>query len=256
MTNNPGTVVPSDQAKAELAPTGVLRAGINMGNALLVTGGTADGDPDGVSPDMARAIAARLGVPLTLVPFDSPAALGDAVDENVWDIALIGAEPQRAEKIEFTAAYVEIEATYLVPAGSPIRTIAEVDRPGVRIAVSGRSAYGLWLDRNIKHATLVRADSPVAATRQFIADNLDALAALRPAAIEDAQRIPGARVLDGQFAAVQQAVGTARARRAGAAFVRAFVEEAKASGLVASLIAKHQVEGRLSVAPADSAGRA
>ena len=149
----------SDQARAELAPSGVLRAGINMANALLVTGRTADGDPDGVSPDMARAIAERLGVPLKLVPFNSPGELGDAVGANVWDIGLIGAEPQRAEKIEFTAAYAEIEATYLVPAGSSITTIEEVDRPGVRIATPGRSAYGLWLDRNIEHATLVRAGS-------------------------------------------------------------------------------------------------
>ena len=249
MQNNLERVAVSDQARAELAPTGVLRAGINMGNALLVTGRTEDGDPDGVSPDMARAIAARLGVPLQLVPFASPAALGDAVDANVWDIALIGAEPQRAERIAFTPAYVEIEATYMVPAGSPLETIADVDQPGVRIAVSGRSAYGLWLDLNIKHATLIRAENPDAATRQFVADGLDALAGLRPAVIEDARNIPGARVLDGQFAAVQQAVGTGKANGAGAAFLRAFVEEAKASGFVAGLIAKHHVEGRLSVAP-------
>ncbi|MDA0366264.1 MAG: transporter substrate-binding domain-containing protein [Chloroflexi bacterium] len=239
----------SDQAITELAPTGVLRAGINMGNFLLVTGRTPDGDPDGVSPDMARAIATRLGVPLQLVPFKSPGELGDAVGSNVWDIGLIGAEPQRAEKIEFTAAYAEIEATYLVPAGSPIQTIAEVDRPGVRIAVSARSAYGLWLDRNIKHATLVHPESGIGAFEQFVADKLDAYAGLRPALIEDVVKLPGARVLDGQFATVQQAVGTAKANRAGAAFLRNFVEEAKASGLIASLIAKHNVEGRLSAAP-------
>lgn len=239
----------SDQAKAELAPTGVLRAGINMGNSLLVTGRTPDGDPDGVSPDMARAIAARLGVPLKLVPFKSPGELGDAVGANVWDIGLIGAEPQRAEKIEFTAAYVEIEATYLVPAGSSIQAIAEVDRSGVRIAVAGRSAYGLWLDRNIRHATLVRSDSGEGAFNQFVADKLEALAGLRPGLIGDLPRLPGARILDGRFATVQQAVGTARANSAGVAFLRSFVEEAKASGLVASLIARHEVEGRLSVAP-------
>ena len=239
----------SDQAKAELAPTGVLRAGINLGNFLLVTARSPDGDPDGVSPDLARAIAARLGVPLKLVPFKSAGELGDAVGTNVWDICLIGAEPQRAEKIEFTAAYAEIEATYLVPAGSAIKTIAEVDRPGVRIAVSGRSAYGLWLDRNIEHATLVRSDSGEGVFNQFVADKLDALAGLRPGLIENAQKLPGARVLDGQFAAVQQAVGTAKTNGAGAAFLRSFVEEAKASGLVPSLIAKHKVEGRLSAAP-------
>ena len=238
----------SEQARAELAPSGVLRAGINMANALLVTGRTADGDPDGVSPDMARAIAERLGVPLKLVPFDSPGELGDTVGANVWDIGLIGAEPQRAEKIEFTAAYAEIEATYLVPAGSSITTIEEVDRPGVRIATPGRSAYGLWLDRNIEHATLVRAESGGDALSQFVADKLDVLAGLRSGLAELAGELPGARILDGRFATVQQAVGTAKANRAGAAFLRSFVEEARASGLVTTLIAKHKVEGRLRAA--------
>ena len=165
---------------AELAPTGVLRAGINMSNFLLVTGKSATGDPQGVSPDMAAEIARRLGVPLKLVPFKSPGELADVAGKDAWDIGLIGAEPQRAETIAFTPAYVEIEATYLVPAGSPIKSIAEVDRPGVRIAVTGRSAYGLWLDRNIKNAELVRSDTLDTALDQFVRDKLDALAGLRP----------------------------------------------------------------------------
>src|SRR5215469_5419718 len=148
----------SDKARAELAPTGILRAGINLSNFLLVTGRGANGDPEGVAPDMAAEIAKSLGVPVRLVPFESPGKLGDAVGTNVWDIGLIGAEPQRAEKISFTAAYVEIEATYLVPAGSKLRTIADVDASGVRIAVTARSAYGLWLERNIKQARLVRSE--------------------------------------------------------------------------------------------------
>ena len=238
----------SDQARAELAPGGVLRAGINMANALLVTGRSVDGDPDGVAPDMARAIAERLGVPLRLVPFDSPGELADAAGDDVWDIGLIGAEPQRAERIEFTAAYAEIEATYLVPVGSSITTIEEVDRPGVRIAAPGRSAYGLWLDRNIEHATLVRSGSGPEAFAQFVAKQLDVLAGLRSGLVELAEELPGARILAGRFATVQQAVGTTKANRAGAAFLRSFVEEARASGLVTALIAKHNVEGRLSAA--------
>lgn len=249
MPNDVPHVAVTDLARAELAPTGVLRAGINMSNFLLVTGRTPEGDPDGVSPDMARAIAAQLGVPLTLVPFPSPGELADAVGSGAWDIGLIGAEPQRAEKIEFTSAYAEIEATYLVPAGSPIATIDEVDRAGVRIAVLGRSAYGLWLDRNIEHATLVRGDNAGSVFDQFVAEQMEVMAGLRPGLLGDAKKLPGARVLDGKFAAVQQAVGTAKANAAGAAFLRQFVEEAKASGFVASLIAKHQVEGRLAVAP-------
>ncbi|MDX1435122.1 MAG: transporter substrate-binding domain-containing protein, partial [Gammaproteobacteria bacterium] len=146
-----------DKARAELAPTGVLRAGINMSNFLLVTGKTPEGDPEGVSPDIARAVAERLGVPLQLVPFKSPGELADAAVEDAWDIGNIGAEPERAKHIAFSPAYVEIEATYLVPAGSPIQRVDEVDREGVRIAVSARSAYQLWLSDNIRHAELVMA---------------------------------------------------------------------------------------------------
>jgi polar amino acid transport system substrate-binding protein len=233
---------------AELAPHGVLRAGINMSNFLLVTGRSAAGDPEGVSPSMARAIADRLGVPIKYVPFPKPGELADAVDSDAWDIGLIGAEPARAEKIAFTAAYAEIEATYLVPAGSAIASIAEVDRPGTRIAVSARSAYDLWLERNIKHATLVRSDGLAGAVEKFQRDGLEALAGLRPALLSDVQKIPGARILDGQFTAVQQAIGTPRKNVEGAKFLRAFVEEAKASGLVAGFIERHKVKG-LSVAP-------
>lgn len=239
----------SDQARAELAPTGVLRAGINMSNFLLVTGQSAAGDPQGVSPSMAAEVAKRLGVELQLVPFKNPGELADAVRDDVWDIGLIGAEPERAKTIDFTAAYVEIESTYLVPAGSPIRSIAEVDRAGVRIAVAARSAYELWLSDNIKHAELVMAQGLDGSFDLFVEHKLDALAGLRPRLNTDLQRLPGARILDGQFSAVQQAIGTKRDRPAGAAFLREFVEEAKASGLVAGFIEQHDVVGRLTVAP-------
>jgi polar amino acid transport system substrate-binding protein len=236
---------------SELAPTGVLRAAINMGNFLLVTGKSATGDPEGVSPDMARAIAERLGVPVAYVPYARPGELADAAGSGVWDIGLIGAEPQRAEKIAFTPAYVEIEATYLVPAGSPLTAIAEVDRPGNRIAVTARSAYDLWLDRNIKHAELVRSEGGGdVCFRQFVDDKMEALAGLRPGLLAYRDKLPGSRILEGQFTAVQQAVGTARTNMAGAAFLHDFVEEAKKSGLVARLIERHGVVGRLSVAPA------
>jgi polar amino acid transport system substrate-binding protein len=240
----------SQSIVSELAPHGVLRAAINMGNFLLVTSRTPSGDPAGVSPDMASAIAERLGVPVKYVPYARPGELADAAGSDAWDIGLIGAEPARAEKIAFTAAYVEIEATYLVPAGSSLRTIDEVDRPGVRIAVSARSAYDLWLERNIKHATLVRSDGLNSAVELFVRDKLDALAGLRPGLLGDIEKMPGARILDGQFTAVQQAIGTPKSNPAGAAFLSNFVEEAKKSGLVASLIEKHGVVGRLSVAPA------
>jgi polar amino acid transport system substrate-binding protein len=239
----------SPEILAQLAPSGVLKAGINMSNFLLVSGRAPNGDPEGVSPGMARAIAERLEVPVQYVPYPNPGALADAADSGAWDIGLIGAEPQRAQKIAFTAAYAEIEATYLVPAGSPIVTIAEVDRPGVRISVSARSAYDLWLERNIHHATLVRSEGLDASFTRFVDEKLDVLAGLRPRLLQDTETLPGSRILEGQFTAVQQAVGTARRHAEAAAFLRDFVEEAKRSGLVASLIAQHKVRG-LSVAPA------
>lgn len=239
----------SPEIIAQLAPRGLLRAGINLSNFLLVTGRDAHGNPEGVSPDMARAVAERLGVAVRLVPYASPGLLADAVGTDSWDIGLVGAEPQRAEKIAFSAAYAEIEATYLVPAGSPIATIADVDRPGVRIASTARAAYDLWLERNIAQATLLRVEGLDGALNLFTEQKLEALAGLRPRLLKDVETLPGARILDGQFSAVQQAIGTARANAAAAAFLRDFVEEAKASGLVARLIAKHGVRG-LSVAPA------
>jgi polar amino acid transport system substrate-binding protein len=237
-----------EQVVKELAPTGKLRAGINMSNFLLVTGKAANGDPQGVSPDMAAEVARRLGVPLQLVPFPSPGQLADAVDDDVWDIGNIGAEPQRAEKIAFTAAYCEIEATYLVPAGSPIQSIDDVDKPGVKISVTGRSAYGLWLENSIKQAELVRTDTLDSSFETFVDQKLDVLAGLKPRLLTDIEKLPGARILDGKFSAVQQAIGTPRKNAAAAKWLADFVEEAKASGLVQSFIEKHNVKG-LSVAP-------
>ena len=166
--------MPQEQLLSELAPTGVLRAAINMGNFLLVTGRTPSGDPEGVAPDMAREIASRLGVPVAYRPYARPGELADAAGTGVWDIGLIGAEPQRAEKIAFSPAYVEIEATYLVPAGSPVNSIAEIDRAGMRIAVTARSAYDLWLERNIKNAQLVRSEGGDATFEQFVAEDVGA----------------------------------------------------------------------------------
>ncbi|MFY0614979.1 MAG: transporter substrate-binding domain-containing protein [Hyphomicrobiaceae bacterium] len=239
----------NEQVKAELTPTGKLRAAINMSNFLLVTGKADNGDPTGVSPEMAAEVARRLGVPLELIPYPNPGALGDDADSGNWDIGNIGAEPQRAEKIAFSAAYCEIEATYLVPAGSSIKTIADVDKPGVRISVTGRAAYGLWLQNNIKQAELVKTDSLDSAYETFVSDKLEVLAGLRPRLISDVEKLPGARILDGQFSAVQQAVGTPKKNSEAAKWLAAFVEEAKASGMVAGFIAKHNVVG-LSVAPA------
>lgn len=239
---------PSPAAVAALAPTGTLRAAINLSNFLLVTGRGADGNPEGVSPDMARELARRLGVGLELLRYKTPGEIADEADSGAWDVGNIGAEPARATSIAFTAAYCEIEATYLVPPGSEVRTVEEVDRPGMRIASASRSAYDLWLVRNIEHAELVQVAGLDGSFEAFVSQGLDALAGLRPRLLTDVERLPGARLLDGRFTAVQQAMGTPRSRDgAGFDYLSTFVEDAKASGFVAGLIDKHGVEG-LSVA--------
>jgi polar amino acid transport system substrate-binding protein len=242
-----GAIMTSDVI-SELSKPGTLRAGINLGNVLLVTGKSAAGDPEGVAPDIARAVAERLGVSVEYVPYATPGEVADAAGHDEWDIALIGAEPQRARHIAFSPAYVEIEATYLVAEGSPFRSAAEVDRAGVRIAVSARSAYDLYLERNLADAELCRAKGIAGALERYRGEGLDALAGLRPALIETARDVPGSRVLDGSFTTVQQAIGTPLANTATAAFLKRFVAEACAGGLVARAIRRHGVAGKLLVA--------
>lgn len=243
MTSMVNTETASPEIVRLLAPSGVLRAGINLSNFLLVSSRTQDGEPAGVSPDMARAFAEKLGVALRYVTYASPGLLADAAARDEWDIALIGAEPQRAEVIAFTPAYAEIEATYLVPPGSALEAIAEVDQPGRRIAVTDRTAYGLWLDRNIKHAELVRAKTFEDAVSVFLEQKLDALAGLRPRLFDDVAAIPGSRMLPGRYMAVQQAMGTPRRNEAALQEMTRFVAAEILSGRVADLIARHSVSG-------------
>ena len=249
MLTSPAMTTPlTPAAKSELTPTGKLRVGLNHGNFLLVTPGSSATDPKGVAPDVARELAKRLGVPVEFSKFDTAGKLGDAVREGVWDVAFLGAEPQRAAEIAFTAAYLEIPATYLVPAGSTIRSVAEVDREGVRIAVADKSAYELWLSRNIKHAKLLKTQGIDASFDLFVKEKLEALSGLRPRLISDVKKLPGARILDGVFTAVQQAVGTAKKNTAAAAYLAGFVEDVKASGFVAEAITRNKSEG-VNVAP-------
>ncbi|MEO9339657.1 transporter substrate-binding domain-containing protein [Mesorhizobium sp. SB112] len=235
----------SETAKTELTPTGFLRAGINLGNGLLVSGRDADGAPFGVAPDVAREVAKALGVEVKLVPFDTPFALANAAEDDVWDIGLIGAEPERARTIQFTDAYVEIEAGYLVPAVSTISAVGEVDRPGNRIAVSAKSAYDLWLDRNIQHAELVRTKPGEKPLDLFRDQGLEVLAGLRSDHLRIAQEFPGSRVLDGHFTTVQQAIGVRHGKVAAAEFLAKFVADAKSSGLIQQIVSNHGMSDRL-----------
>jgi polar amino acid transport system substrate-binding protein len=238
----------SPAARADLTPTGKLRVGINLGNFLLTAKDPVTGESRGIAVDLGRELGGRLGVPVEIVGYPTPGELADAAASGAWDVGFLGAEPHRAKEIIFTAAYVEIEATYLVRPGSSLRAISEVDRAGVRIAVPEKSAYELYLSRTLKHAELARTKGGDAAFKLFVGDKLDALAGLKPRLVKDREKLPGSRILDGRFTAVQQAIGIPKGRDAGANYLRAFVEDIKASGLVARTIDENGVRG-LSVAP-------
>jgi polar amino acid transport system substrate-binding protein len=233
-------------AVADLAPTGKLRAAINFGNPILATRDAATGEPRGVSVDLSRELARRLGVPVELVTFDAAGKVVAAVGQ--WDVAYVAIDPARAGELSFTAPYVVIEGAYLVPNASPIKANAEVDRAGTRIAVGQGSAYDLFLTREVKQATLVRAPTSQAVTDMMVAQRLEVAAGVKQQLEADARRVPGVRLLDGRFMVINQAMGMPQGRAAGAEYLRAFVEEMKASGFVAQSLARNKIEGA-AVAP-------
>jgi polar amino acid transport system substrate-binding protein len=238
----------SPSARAELAPTGTLRAGINYGNVILAQKDPVTGESRGVAIDLTRELGRRLGVPVELVAYQSIGTMVDGAKAGAWDIAFLGSDPARAAEIAFTAAYVELEATYLVRAGSPLRAAADADREGVRVAAPARANYELFLSRSLTRAQLVRTQDAAAAFDLLASGEVEALAGLTQALVGLNAKLPGSRLLDGRFMAVQQSIGTPKGRDAGAQYLRGFVEEAKASGLVARAIEKTGARG-VSVAP-------
>ena len=235
------------EARAELVPTGKLRAGIYFQNTLLTTLGP-NGEQGGVAVELMRELARRLGVPLEIASYKSAGAMADAVKTGNWDVAVLADEPQRAKEIAFAGPLTEIEATYLVPSGSTLRSVGDVDRPGVRIVVGANSANDLYLRRTIKQATLLPIAGNANAAKHFAAEKIEALAGLKPQLLSVATQMPGSRVLTGNYSVVRHTAGTIPGRNAGLAYLRAFVEDVKASGLVAQWIEKSGVKG-LSVAP-------
>lgn len=238
-----------EEAKLELAPGGKLRIGINHSNFLLVNPGSPQGAPRGIAPDLGAELARRLGLPFEYVSFDGAGKLADAVKDAAVDVGFIGNEPQRAEVIAFSPPYLELPVTYLVPAGSSIRSLGDIDREGVRVSVSARSAYDLFLSRHLKRATLIRSEGIPASVKTFVGQKLDALAGLKPGLMEEAKKLPGAHVLEGQVTSVLQSVGVPKKRAAAARLVHDFVEAVKAEGAVARAVEKHGVRG-VNVAPA------
>jgi polar amino acid transport system substrate-binding protein len=229
----------SDVVRKELAPTGTLRAAINYNNPLLARRDAATGELSGLAVDLSRELARRVGVPLELIPYDAAGKITGTAKNNVWDIGYLAIDPLRAKDIDFTAAHVELEGTYMVPAGSPLLRIEDVDRDGVRIAVTANSAYDLFLSRELKHAQIVRADNTPKSVELMLGQKLDAVAAVKTALVAEARRQPGSRVLSGHFMTIPQAAGVPKGRPAAARYVGEFIEEMKASGFVASSLKKY-----------------
>jgi len=227
-----------------LAPTGTLRAGINLGNIVLAQS-DATGQLGGVTVELARELGRRLDVPVELKRFDAAGKSFEAMKAGSLDIVFLAIEPVRAAEVEFSAPYVIIEGVYMVPKDSAIRSVDEVDREGVRIAVNKASAYDLFLTRSLKHAKLVRGESGV---ELFVNEKLEAAAGVKQPIVAYAKAHPNVRVLDGRFMEIRQAMGTAKGREAGARYLRAFVEEMKASGFVADAL-KRSNQPDASVAP-------
>ena len=242
----------SAAVRADLAPTGKLRVGINHGNLVLAQKNPTTGEVKGVAVDMAHELGRRLGVPVELVQYSSAGQMTDALATGAWDVAFLAREPGRAGEIGFTAPHLLIEGTYLVPAGSPHTRAAEIDRDGMRIAVSEKSAYDHFLTRNIKHATLVRAPGNSAGLGLLQAGKADVIAGVRQLLLMDQAKLPGSRVLDDRFMVIEQAMGMPRGRDAGLAYAKEFIEEMKASGFVARALEKSGVRG-VPVAPPEPA---
>ena len=234
----------------ELAPTGTLRAAINLGNSVMAQKNEQTGKLGGVTVDLANELGKRLGVPVSLVPFEAAGKVFEAMQQGQLDVAFIAVEPARAAELDFTAPYVLIEATYMVRNDSPLKTLADVDRPGVRIAVGRGSAYDLYLTRTITNATIVRAATGGgrAMIDLFLANKLEAVAGVRQQLAAYANTDPTMRIMIDRFMDVPQAVAIPKGRRVAPAFLHAFVEQQKASGFVADALKRSGQVGAV-VAP-------
>ena len=231
----------------QLAPKGYLRAAINLSNFLLVTGQEANGDPKGVSPDMAKALANELGIDLELVSFKRPGELADAVSEDVWDIGNIANEAERAKSITFSLPYTLIESTYLVRKSSNIQSLEDVDKKGVRIAVAERSAYDLWLAANIKKAILKRAKTIDESFSIFELNKYEVLAGLRPKLIDDLKKTEECQILPEAFTFVNQCIGSKPGNVEAENFINDFIKKSIENGFVQKLLLKYDVIGKLTL---------
>ena len=233
--------------KAELAPNGVLRAAINLSNFLLVSGKLPDGTPDGISPDIAKQVAAKIGVPFQLITYERPGLVADAADQNEWDIGNIAAEEKRAETIDFSNPYVIIDANFLTQKASNFNCNSDVNSAGVRIAVSNRSAYDLWLTENFKNAELVRANSIQDSHDLFLRGEVDVLASLKPKLLEEIESNPNLSMIEIPFASVNQSIGVKKHSPNAIAFLNDLIEELVENKFISSSLKKHGVDQKLSI---------
>lgn len=237
-------------AAAELAPSGKLRAAINFGNPILAIKDPASGEPRGVSVDLARELGKRLGVPVELVTYTAAGKVVDGAKANEWDIAFVAIDPKRGAEMDQTGPYVVIEGAYMVRQDAPIKSNAEVDRPGTRIVVGTGSAYDLFLTREIKTAQLVRAPTSPQVTDTMVKQGFEVAAGVKQQLEADAKRVPGLRLLDGRFMVINQAMAVPKGRPAGFAYLARFVEEMKTSGFVRAALERHKIEGAAVAPPA------
>ena len=235
-------------APRELAPSGTLRIGINLGNPVIAQRDPGGGDPKGVGSALGRELARRAGFPVKFVTYETAGLMADAVKKDEWDVAFLAIDPARATDIGFTEAYVLIEGAYMVPEGSPIRSNEDVDQPGKRIAVGLKTAYDLYLTREIKRAELVRSESSKAAIAQYLAGGIDVVAGVRQPLAAAAKSNPGHRVLPESFMVIRQASGVPKARAEALAYLAEFIVEAKKSGFVENAL-KESGQLDVTVAP-------
>jgi polar amino acid transport system substrate-binding protein len=241
-------VKPPAEARQALASTGKLRVAINFGNTALARRDAA-GEPSGIAIDLGREVARRLDVPFVAVGYPNAAKLVEGASAGEWDLGFAAIDPARAGTMRFTAPYMEVLNTYLVPDASPIRTVADADRPGMRIGVGEKNAADLFLTRNLKSAQLVRVADNVAAGEALLrSGKIDALAGNRAGLQDIRDRIGGHRIVEGRYNTVDHAIAVPHAQGAGLGYLEAFVREAKDTGAIARAIERNGVRG-VEVAP-------
>lgn len=231
------------------APTGRLRATINVGNPILANRNARSGEVSGVSVDLAQGWADHLGVPLELIVVETAAASVDRVARDASDVGFFAIDPKRGEGVFFTEPYLLIEGCYLVRNDSPIVSNEAVDQPGLRVVVGQGSAYDLFLSRELKAARIERAPSSPAVVEHFLATGADVAAGVKQQIADEAARLGGLRLLPGRFMQIRQAMGCPKSRgEAAAQALRNYIDQAKADGVVARSLVRHGVQG-VSLAP-------